>query len=280
MYEAIQSASARVPVVLETTAGTAVTGITGAQITVAVSKSDGTATTVVPTSFTEVTTGAFSGSGFYWMQLPGSAFSLVGPLVYVVLSNTAAFKTYRGAIKVTTGDTTTIYGQNVTEAAAIANIQADTDDIQSRLTTQNTKIDIIDQNVDDIEAAPAGLDIDLTNIDNKIDSVQVDTNDIQNRLTVIQADTDDIQVKIAAVQADTDDIQATLAALDFTGLEAALEDLIKLQTGKWQIHVTGPDANRMVIYEEDGVTPLAKFDLFTANGQPTAVNPYIRVPVP
>jgi hypothetical protein len=48
--------------------------------------------------------------------------------------------------------------------------------------------------------------------------------------------------------------------------------------GKWTIFDSGPDANRMVVYDRAG-SVLKKFDLFDASGNPTAINPYSREPV-
>jgi hypothetical protein len=58
-----------------------------------------------------------------------------------------------------------------------------------------------------------------------------------------------------------------------------VEDLYQEAFGKWQIHTTGGDANRLVLYKTDGVTVLQKFDLQNAAGDPISVNPYIRIPV-
>jgi len=49
--------------------------------------------------------------------------------------------------------------------------------------------------------------------------------------------------------------------------------------GKWKIFTTGPDANRLVIYDVDGVTVLKKYDLQDASGSPTYINPFVRIPV-
>lgn len=49
--------------------------------------------------------------------------------------------------------------------------------------------------------------------------------------------------------------------------------------GKWEIMTSGPDANRLVLYREDGTTVLKKFDLQTSAGAPTTVNPFKRIPV-
>jgi hypothetical protein len=49
--------------------------------------------------------------------------------------------------------------------------------------------------------------------------------------------------------------------------------------GKWEIKTTGADANRLVMYRQDG-SVLKKFNLYDRNGLPTSVNPFKRDPVP
>lgn len=56
--------------------------------------------------------------------------------------------------------------------------------------------------------------------------------------------------------------------------------LKKYEEGRWKIHITGPDANRLVIYDTDKVTPLLKFDLKDSGGAATFVNPFERTPNP
>lgn len=58
-----------------------------------------------------------------------------------------------------------------------------------------------------------------------------------------------------------------------------LTDLGDEAFGKWEIKTTGPDANRLVLYRQDGVTILKKFDLFNSVGSPTYQNPFKRTPV-
>lgn len=55
-----------------------------------------------------------------------------------------------------------------------------------------------------------------------------------------------------------------------------LEDEI---VGKWQVFTSGPDANRLVLYRQDGVTVLKKFDLKDSTGAPTSTLPFTRIPV-
>lgn len=58
-----------------------------------------------------------------------------------------------------------------------------------------------------------------------------------------------------------------------------VEDMYQEHFGKWEIFTTGPDVNRLVLYRDDGVTVLKKFDLHNAAGVATTVNPYRRTPV-
>lgn len=58
----------------------------------------------------------------------------------------------------------------------------------------------------------------------------------------------------------------------------AVDDLWNLEFGKWQIHTSGPDLNRLVYYRPD-TTVLKKFDLFDSAGVPTSINPFRRDPI-
>lgn len=56
--------------------------------------------------------------------------------------------------------------------------------------------------------------------------------------------------------------------------------LRKYEEGRWKVHIGGPDANRLVLYDTDGVTPILKFDLKDSAGSSTFVNPFERIKVP
>lgn len=62
-------------------------------------------------------------------------------------------------------------------------------------------------------------------------------------------------------------------------LLSTITQMQEFEQGKWTIATTGGDANRLIIYASDGVTVLAKFNLFDSSGNPTSANPYSRVPV-
>jgi hypothetical protein len=65
---------------------------------------------------------------------------------------------------------------------------------------------------------------------------------------------------------------------DFAGLDDVLT-LLKYAEGRYKIFTSGPDANRLVLYDTDDVTVLIKFDLYNSAGSAAASNTYERVPV-
>lgn len=61
--------------------------------------------------------------------------------------------------------------------------------------------------------------------------------------------------------------------------EDKMKVLLQAATGQWKIHTSGPNVNQLVMYDNDGVTILFKFNLLDVSGSPTTVNPYSAVPV-
>ncbi len=59
---------------------------------------------------------------------------------------------------------------------------------------------------------------------------------------------------------------------------ANLVAIRKIETNRWKIFTTGPNVNKMIIYDDDGTTPLFTLNLFDSSGTPTFVNPYERSP--
>jgi hypothetical protein len=246
MIEYKQSVAAKLPVRIVDSGGTAVAGVLYSAITATAMKSDGTTSAISVTApdWVEVTTGAFAGEGFYTLAVSGTVLGTAGLFTYAVTDSTN--KVYMGCVKVVANEEVDTYVRvgapaGVSVSADIASVKSDS----SGLRTDYTALRAI--GLDNLDAA------------------------MTSRAS---------QASLDAVQVDTNDIQTTLATLDFSGISAQLDEIIKYQTGRWKIHVSGDDANRMVIYDEDGTTPLAKFDLFDAAGNATPLNPFERVPVP
>lgn len=79
-----------------------------------------------------------------------------------------------------------------------------------------------------------------------------------------------------------DNADVPTSSVGVTGIaavEAKVDELLQINKGKWEIKYTGLDANRLIIYQADGVTVLKKFDLFDKDGLPTSINPFKRVPL-
>lgn len=78
----------------------------------------------------------------------------------------------------------------------------------------------------------------------------------------------------------SDVLSSTLATA--SGLAAVAGDVSiikKIETGKWAVITSGPDSNRLILYDTDGTTPLYKFDLTDSSNVPTTIEPYKRTPV-
>lgn len=79
-------------------------------------------------------------------------------------------------------------------------------------------------------------------------------------------------------------LNPTAAAFETSRVAVVVEDLGFLATikkvvaNKMKIFVTGPDANKMVVYEDDEATVFKKFSLKDSGGAPTSTNPFERDP--
>ncbi len=72
---------------------------------------------------------------------------------------------------------------------------------------------------------------------------------------------------------------SSIGAGGIAAVEAKVDTLLAIAKGKWEIKLTGPDANRLIIYELDGTTVIKKFNLYDSAGLPTSINPFKRDPV-
>lgn len=91
-----------------------------------------------------------------------------------------------------------------------------------------------------------------------------------------------VSADIADTNADVATVNTNVLALSAgqTSILNVVNTLKKYEEGRWKIHITGPDANRLVLYDTDDVTPLLKFDLKDSGGAATFFNPFERVPFP
>ena len=62
-------------------------------------------------------------------------------------------------------------------------------------------------------------------------------------------------------------------------ISGTVERIQVLKEGRWKIFDSGPDANRLVLYDFDGISILQKWDLKDKTGAPSSTEVYERVPV-
>jgi hypothetical protein len=78
-----------------------------------------------------------------------------------------------------------------------------------------------------------------------------------------------------AVRANASEFETALVSISVEEYHIAS----KVAKNTWQIHTSGGDANRLVIYDDDGTTPLLKFDLTDSTAAPTTSAPFKRTKI-
>jgi hypothetical protein len=259
MIEYKQSVTAKAPVRIVDSSGNPVAGVAFGSVTATAMKSDGTTTAITVTSldWAEITTGAFTSQGFYTMSIAGSVLNTTGLLTYAVASGSN--KTYVGAIKVVANEEVDTYGRVGAPAGAsisadIASVKSDSSGLRTDYTTG--------------KAAYLDASIVSRASQTSVNSIAVDTSGLRTDYTTGKAAFLDAAISSRA------------QASDLTSIATDVATLLKHAEGRWKIHLTGLDANRLVIYDTDDTTPIIKFDLKDPSGAPTYVYPFERVKVP
>ncbi len=75
------------------------------------------------------------------------------------------------------------------------------------------------------------------------------------------------------------DFVGAVFTADIETVSADAELTRKITTNRWKIATSGAEANRLVIYDDDGTTVWKRFALKDSVGDPTFVNPFERSPV-
>lgn len=82
-----------------------------------------------------------------------------------------------------------------------------------------------------------------------------------------------------AVRANAAEFLTTVVTAQVDEFPTKIDLLKKIESNKWQIHASGGDQYRLVIYDDDGTTPLLRFELRDSNGNLTFTNPFRRTPL-
>lgn len=115
-------------------------------------------------------------------------------------------------------------------------------------------------------------------------ATQAGLDSVNSNIAILDARVQQTELAVGstATQTGLDAVNSNVAILDarIQQVEDVLDDIRSFEAGRWKIFTTGPDANRIVYYKEDGVTVLAKFDLKDIAGSPTYAAAFERLPVP
>ncbi|NDD85136.1 hypothetical protein EBZ38_12805 [bacterium] len=96
---------------------------------------------------------------------------------------------------------------------------------------------------------------------------------------VLRADTSGATPKRVSRYMRPEDWNTDNSDIPTSTVNDAVSELISIAKGKWEIKTTGPDANRLILYDIDGVTVIKKFNLKDSSGNPTATAVFSREPV-
>src|SRR5574343_20597 len=113
----------------------------------------------------------------------------------------------------------------------------------------------------------ASVSADIANLDSDIANLDADVANVDSDVATLTSNVANLDADVAAV------------ASNVTSTLTIVQVLQKYEEGRWKIHTTGGDANRLVLYDTDNTTPLLKFDLKDSTGGATFAEPFERLPV-
>ena len=138
----------------------------------------------------------------------------------------------------------------------------------------------------DVATSSRAAASDLTTLTNTVNSFRADyttvrATKIDNLDATIssRASASSLSGLITTVNTNLDTtITSRASGANLASMQSDVTLLRNWNEGKWVIVTSGPDVNKLVFYKPDGVTVIAKFNLFDANGNPTTINPFTRTP--
>jgi hypothetical protein len=149
------------------------------------------------------------------------------------------------------------------------------------LTYNNGTAYINNSDIPQYNATSAGFDYDALaaaigqNLTVSVDAEQI-ADEVETRFPIINQHTtseiDNIQTSLDAVSSDISNIQSTMTACC-----DKIDEIHHANFGRWFIDTAN---NQLVIYQQDGTTEVARFNLFDQNGNPTnSAATFDKVPV-
>lgn len=266
------NAAVRLPVRLLDSSFAAVTGVAQGSTTVAILFPGGTSSSLVAGTnytWTEISTGAFSGKGLYILEITQATLNGTGEYTVAINGGSGSAVAEFSCYSELPADVYTRVGApaGASVSADIAAVKVDT----GAISTVNTKL-----------GTPAGVsvsaDIAAVKSDTSVAASQSTTAATQATTAATNTGTINTKLGSPAGVSVSADIAALQTDIDTNNTDTAL--VKKYLEGTWHIYTSGLDANRLVIFDTDGITPLIKFDLKDSVGAATTTNPFRRIKVP
>jgi hypothetical protein len=297
MIEFKQGSTARLPVTMDDLVGEPITGVTNDDITVSVKRYGQAVETVgsVDRSFSEFTDGAFADSGVYELVVGAAVTATPGVLHYIVTATGVA--PYRGIVKIVAneeGDTYTRIGAPVgaSISADIAGVQADTDDLQTKVNLVKAAVDTnLDTTVGSraSSASVAAIPTNplLTNdarLDNLANAdVATSTRASASALTTVDGKVDDIGTNVDSIKADTDayldvSVSSRASQTSVDAMRNVVDRLRSIGEGRLKLVTSGTYANHMELYDITSGLLIQRWLMKDPDGNPTSEDPFERVP--
>jgi hypothetical protein len=202
------------------------------------------------------------------------------PVGASISADIAAVKSETSTINSYTNSINTKIGTPVAASvsADIAAVKSDTGTINTVTGTINTTTGTINTKLGTPAGASVSADIVAVKADTGSALSQATTAATQSTTAANNTTAIDTKLGTPAGASVSADIAAVQTDIDTANTDVTL--VKKYLQGTWYIYTTGPDANRLVIFDDDGITPLIKFDLKDSVGSATTTNPFRRVKVP
>jgi trimeric autotransporter adhesin len=174
-----------------------------------------------------------------------------------------------------------------TVSTDIAGVQSTTNTLTTNLSTANTNISTINTK---IGTPVSTVSADVASVQSTVNTIDTNVSDVEGVVGTINSK---IGTPVSTVSADilavNDKLGTPLNGTVSTDIATAISDISDvaviahriqvLKEGKWKIFTSGPDENRLVLYEADGTTVAQKWELKNSAGALSSSEVYERTPL-
>lgn len=294
MIEVKQSKTQFLPVRLLTINGDPAVGVPYTDVTASVVLSSNTVITLGVSSshWVETTQGAFSGLGFYQLQIPETALGITGSFSYAVVGSLTTVP-YIGSMRIVLYDEKDLYDNvvNITVSTGSLSLTALSASLRDEILTtrsilSGTSINVSASLRNEILQTRDVVSGSIVNLSSSLRGEILQTRDVLSGSVVtlssslrgeVLQNRDILSGSIvnvsASLRAEILTNRTTITSTS-SSLGTGIDRLRKVQEGRWKIF---PATNKMLFYDPaDDTTVILQFDLSGSDGVGTVTNPFER----